>query len=270
MNKKSFSAFSLLIICIILLVLSYSDWKSKISSYNDDVASDKPKNSQPVSPEKVNTEPKEETEKQSSTDSLFFLTKNQDERVQNVFQARFSKSEKVDFLIVGSDLMESGDPGYAKLLEKALIDNYGDSINVSIQSFDSTSLAFIDNIPDLSVGYDIILFEPFTLKNNGEVAIEDEHAHIEEFSAMLKDEVEDAVIVLNPANPIYAATYYPSQISALQEYASLNGIPYLDHWQNWPDTDSEDINQLLDESSAPNSEGAQVWADALITYFVAQ
>lgn len=124
--------------------------------------------------------------------------------------------------------MDAGDPGYAKLLENALLENYGDSIKVNIQGFDSTSLEFLENTPvDFNAGYDVILFEPFTLKNNGEVSIEDEHAHIEEFSAKLKENVEDAMIILNPANPIYSATYYPSQISliVISRHVHYNKLP---------------------------------------------
>ena len=123
---------------------------------------------------------------------------------------------------------------------------------------------------DLTNAYDVVLFEPFTLNNNGLVTIEDEHVHINAFREQLATHVEDAVVVLHPPQPVHRATYYPTQVSSLASFAATENIPYIDHWADWPDTESDELPQFLTEEGAPNSEGAEIWANALISYFIAK
>ncbi|MBO0589164.1 SGNH/GDSL hydrolase family protein [Sporosarcina sp. E16_8] len=269
MNKKVILAYIVLIICILLLVASYTQWKDKLSSFGQQSPTT-------VSSPKPDTESdgvKESLKPEQAIEQLLTLTTHQDKQVQEVFRNRLKAGEKVNFLITGSSLMDYGEPGYAERLKTALVAAYGDYITVTAIGFDATSQQFTDKLAeeqiDLSIGYDVILFEPFTLNNNGLVAIEDGHAHINTFRTRLKEHVKDAVIVLHPPNPIYAATYYPAQVTALKSFAEAEGIPYVNHWTNWPDQATEEILSLLGDKSMPNSDGAEVWANTLITYFIA-
>ncbi len=170
--------------------------------------------------------------------------------------------------------MNSGNPGYAERLRLALSSSYGDFVETTTVPFNGTSAEFIvelnAGLVDFGAGYDVILFEPFTLNSNGEVSPEDGQQHIKEFHERLRSAVEDSVLVLHPSNPIYNAVHYPKQVNALQEFAKDEGIPYVNTWLNWPDTDSDEIKDLLDDKSMPNSDGAEVWANSLITYFIAE
>lgn len=38
----------------------------------------------------------------------------------------------------------------------------------------------------------------------------------------------------HPPNPIYAATYYSTQVTALNSFAEVEGIPYVKYWNKWP------------------------------------
>lgn len=269
MNKKVILAYIILITCILLLVASYTQWKDKLSSFGQQspttVSSPKPV------PESEGVE--ESVKPEQAIEQLLALTTHQDKQVQEVFRNRLEAGEKVDFLITGSNLMDYGEPGYAERLKTALVATYGDFITLTAIGFDATSQQFTDELMeeqiDLSNGYDVILFEPFTLNNNGLVTIEDEHTHINTFHSRLKEHVEDAVIVLHPPNPIYAATYYPAQVTALKSFAEAEGIPYVNHWSEWPNQATEEILAFLDDKSTPNSDGAEVWANTLITYFIA-
>ena len=79
------------------------------------------------------------------------------------------------------------------------------------------------------------------------------------------------VVLIQPPHPLYQATYYPVQVEALEQYAEDNGIPYLNHWEAWPDQDSEEIKDYLSEdASEPSAKGHQVWAEYLIDYFIAK
>ena len=50
---------------------------------------------------------------------------------------------------------------------------------------------------------------------------------------------------IQPPHPLYQATYYPVQVEALAQYAEDNDIPYLNHWEAWPDQDSKEIKDYL-------------------------
>ena len=269
MNKNVFLAYIVIFLCILLLVGSYTQWKNKLSSFAEQspttVASPKPVQKSEGVAESV--KPKENIEQ------LLSLTTSQDKQVQEVFRKRLEAGEKVDILITGSNLMDYGTPGYTERLKTALVGAYGDHITVTAIGFDATSQQFMDELMekkiDLSKGYDVILFEPFTLHDNGIVTIEDEHAYISVFRSQLKEQVADAIIVLHPPNPLFAATYYPTQVAALQLYAETEGIPYVNHWEGWPDQTTEELLTYLEDKSRPNSDGAEVWANALRTYFIA-
>ena len=274
MNKKTLFAYIVLIGCIILLVGSYMQWKGNIKSVGGQ--SPIPISSNPAG---ENDESKGKDDKvdesvnpEQDIERLLALTANADELVKEVFKSRLESGEQIDFLITGSTAMDDGNPGYAERLQAALKESYGDSINVAIAKIDGTSEEFIDEQMeeeiDWSKGYDIVLFEPFTLNNNGIVTIEDEHAHINLFRKLLKEQVEDAVVVLQPPYPIYDATYYPTQVEALQAFANSEGIPYVNHWDAWPDADSVELLDYLEDKKVPNSDGAEVWANALIDYFI--
>ena len=118
---------------------------------------------------------------------------------------------------------------------------------------------------------DLVLFEPFTLKDNGVVAIDDSLENTSAVIAKIKESLPDTSDPAPPPHPLYHATYYPKQVEALQQFAEDNDIPYLNHWEAWPDQNSEEIKEYISEdSSQPSVKGHQVWADYLIDYFIAK
>jgi hypothetical protein len=271
MNKKTLFSYLVLTGCIILLAGSYMQWKEKISSVGSN--SEKQINTV-IPPATDNVEKADETsEPDYDVEHLLALTANADKKVQEVVKSRLESEEKIDFLIIGSEVMNHGEPGYAEQLKSALENAYGDHMNVSIASFDESSDFFIENLHDeidLDKGYDIILLEPFTLNNNGVIIAEDQHEHIEIFKNRLQNEVEDAVLVLHPPQPLHRAIHYPNEVKSIKSFANDNKIPFIDHWTEWPDINSDELPDFLDEDKMPNRAGAEVWADALINYFIAE
>lgn len=201
------------------------------------------------------------------------LIRNQDEHVQNIFLNRQQQDETIHFLVIGSTLMEDGEPGYGERLATALGQAYNDTLKVDTIAIDETSERFMELLEDGGVSlvedYDVVLFEPFTLKNNGLITIEDSHQHIEDFYQYLVERVPDVALIIHPPHPLFKATYYPNQVQALKEFAAAKGFPYIDHWTDWPATDNEDLKNYLSETQAPNSDGAEIWSNALISYFIA-
>ncbi|QUW21242.1 SGNH/GDSL hydrolase family protein [Sporosarcina sp. Marseille-Q4063] len=260
----------IVVICLILLVFSYMQWKEKINSAKGMESSSLKVEAGAKSD---SSDEDDDVKPDADVERLLSLTSNQDEIVSSVFQSRLEADEVVDFLIVGSDVMEFGEPGYAERLEIALLEAYGDSVNVSTVAIEGASNSFVaemDELIDFNVGYDVVLFEPLTLNSNGVVVVETQLEHIETFIDRVKDEVEDAVVVLHPPQPLHQAIHYPLQVESVKRFAEANEISYINHWTEWPDKDSDDLPNFLDEDSMPNSDGAEIWANTLITYFIAE
>lgn len=267
MFLRKIGAVVAIIACIGILLFSYMNWKDKIES-----AGTKPAEASAPAEvkEEKDEEKKEPVEEDIASIDIDGLTNEMDEQVREVFMERNDSEEKLQLLIVGSEAMDEGSPGYAQALTESLEEAYGDFVGTDVVSFDGTSAEFLDEETDLSAGYDVVLMEPFTLNNNGIVEIEAEHEHIMEFFDSVQAEESDAVLVLHPPQPIYGAQFYKSQVTALQEFAIRNDFAYINHWAEWPDTEDETVKEYLDDDSNPNNDGAVIWADALTAYFIAE
>ena len=260
--------------CIVVLITSYSIWKSKIEMTKGDTTSSQTEQHIIIEEEPDKTEI--ETPKVAPTisrETIELAIVNADETVQELVLNRFDAGEQIQMLIVGSTAMEDGSPGYAKLLTDELANTYGSFLETSVASFDGTSKNFIEEKMDeidWTKTYDLVLYEPFTLNNNGKVKIEDEHKHIQVLEEKMLAEVSDAVLVLQPSYPIYEAAFYLVQIEALEKYAQRKAYPFINHWSSWPSTSDEYLTTFLTEDNSPNEEGAKLWASSLITYFTAK
>lgn len=260
--------------CIVVLITSYSIWKSKIEMVKGETNNSKTEQRTLVEKDKEKTEL--ETPKVAPTISREMIEQailNTDETVQELVLNRFDAGEQVQMLIVGSTAMDDGTPGYALLLTDELANTYGSFLEISVASFDGTSKDFIEEKMDeidWAKTYDLVLYEPFTLNNNGKVKIEDEHKHIQVLEEKMLAEVSDAVLVLQPSYPIYEAAFYLVQIEALEKYAKTKAYPFINHWSSWPSTSDEKLTTFLTEDNSPNDEGAKLWASSLINYFTAK
>lgn len=260
---RKFSAFFFIILCLFALIFSYSSWKEKIQAAGSQNVSPTVVTSQEKAPDNV-------VEESLPSLDVTALTANMDEEAQRVFSNRFDAAEKVQILIVGSQAMDSGEPGYIELFNQSMTEAYPDFVDVDNVSFDGTSADFLLESTDLSAGYDIVVLEPFTLNNNGLVEIEREHEHIQEFAKRVRAEVTDAVLILQPPQPIYGANFYLTQIKGLEEFALRQDYAYINHWNAWPATNDIELKNYLTDSGSPAQKGAEVWATELSTYFIAE
>lgn len=264
MKLYKIGAVLAVIICVIALVFSYLTWQNKLENVLE----------QPEEAVAQTSEKKETTKKEKPVSDISVnvkeLSANADKEVQDLLIERSDEGETVQLLIAGSAALDSGNPGYAERLKESLETSYEDFIEVDILPLTGTSEALIGGKVDLSAGYDIVLLEPMTLMNNDRIAIEQEREHIGEFNTAVTAEVEDAIVVLHPPQPIYGAGYYLAQVSALEEFAAIYDYAYIDHWSAWPDTDDEALKDFLTEDGLPNDKGAELWAEELEAYFIAE
>lgn len=171
-------------------------------------------------------------------------------------------------------LIARNESDWAQGLEEALVDVYGfDLWDIEIITYgNETITALLQDESLQNIQADVILFEGPFLNNNLE-GPEWEIA-LEQLIQLINDwEEEEAVVMIQPPNPIYQGVHFPSQVELYKNYLLDQGYLYLDHWLEWPDFNSEDILPLLDldenEDRRHVSEaGAELWQEYLIDLFI--
>ncbi|MCR8850529.1 SGNH/GDSL hydrolase family protein [Rossellomorea sp. SC111] len=143
---------------------------------------------------------------------------------------------------------------------------------MTIYEYDTTSIEFVNGEQSeevLTSDPDLVLLEPFSLSDNSNfVGSKNNHESIQIFNRRLKEQNEEAFLILQPTHPIAGATYFPKQVEELQAFADEQNIPYLDHWTAWPDDDTL-ADYVTESQETPNEKGHEVWAEYLLDYFIA-
>ncbi|GIN69631.1 hydrolase [Bacillus sp. J14TS2] len=245
--------------CLVFLGSGYLYWKDRTGVVASEV------DSTPKKDDHSEATDKEKKEKDVDT-KVVELASNWPEEAQADLEKAIENEEAYPIAIVGS-LALGGEDGWAAMLKKALEESYGDDVvDVKLFEYDLTSTEFIDeekyeDVVDFSPK--LVLFEPFILNDNGVVDVGENHDNLDTFL----DELSDAVVLLQPARPIPDSSIYPMQVQDLERYADTHDIPYLDHWENWPEDASD---YVVNGESAPNEKGHEVWFEYLQEYFIAE
>jgi lysophospholipase L1-like esterase len=201
------------------------------------------------------------------------LSKNWPDQARKQLEKSFHDGKPFQVAIVGSKALGKENNGWSVQLKKAMEAAYSPEMKVSIWEEDGTSLDFLQNgeIEKIAASKpDLILLEPFTLADNGSVSVEDNHTVIQTFVRNVKAANKNAVVIIQPPNPIYGASNYPKQVKLLKEFAKTEGLDYINHWKAWPDYSSEKLKNYIDENSGlPNAKGHALWAKYLKKYFMA-
>ncbi|MBB6283133.1 SGNH/GDSL hydrolase family protein [Geobacillus subterraneus] len=216
-----------------------------------------------------------EEEKANQTETILARATQLPVAAQNAIKRAVEEHRPIHLVIAGSESTpEKG--GWPDLLKQALDEAYGEgTFQITVHEYEGLTTADADR-QRIAADWandkpDLVLLEPFLLNDNGVIVIDDTLDHIESIIGQLKSAAPDAVVILQPPNPIDNATYYPKQVEELEAFAKENGYPYINHWPAWPNHRSEELNKYIDpESDLPTSEGAKRWAEALAEYFIAQ
>ncbi|OAT80998.1 hypothetical protein A6P54_13470 [Bacillus sp. MKU004] len=260
-----------IILTIGFIIYGYLHWKDRtsISAFNNGTDTDIPEISATNESDAVNKEVKQE----ESSSNMEELTSEWPDEAQESFLKAVSENRPYKMAVIGSGVLGAGDSGWSDQLKEALQETYGGQLEVEVFEYDMVSIDFLYSAEsDEIIEYapDLVLYEPFTLNDNsGRVASRDNHRSIELFLDQLKQANSDVVLMLQPTQPLYGATFYPQQVESLKEFAAESDIPYLDHWALWPDSGDEELLDYVDESkTVPNEKGHEMWADYLIDYFI--
>ncbi|MDR7002198.1 SGNH/GDSL hydrolase family protein [Neobacillus niacini] len=248
---KNFLTILLGIICVAVLFFGYSNYQQKIEAASKKALAVNEK-----------TEP-------SNLQDFDHLTKNWPDQAAKQFKHRLDQKKPFKLFLIGS---EADSKGTYQEVKKKLDEAFGEHIKVSVLPFKGSSTDYIsqDNLKELANKKpDLIVLEPFLLKDNGVVAIEDTLDNVTHFIEQVKKENRDTSFVLQPSYPIYQANFYPNQVAELKNYAKENEIPFLDHWSAWPDYHKKELNDyLLPDESGPNEKGIHVWSGYLLHYLM--
>ena len=228
--------------------------------------------------EQLNTavDEKQEDESENKIEIVKKYSRNLPEEIQTKLMEATQTGIPINFIIAGSDSTPDDSTAWPALFKKRLEDTYGkDILTITIKEIgDKTSTQVVQEelyqeIIDLSP--DILLLEPFILYDNANlVPLERRLVNITEILGTIKEEVPEVSILLQPANPLHNARYYPNEVNDLEGYAKENNYTYLNHWEAWPDYQSDEIAEYLDANGAPSEKGHKLWADYLSKYFIAQ
>lgn len=163
---------------------------------------------------------------------------------------------------------------WAEGLRDALLEVYGaDLWNIEIVNYgDENIIDLLQNDFLQNLDADVIVFEGPFLNNNlqglqWEFALE----QLEQLIAYWTD----AIVMIQPPNPIYQGIHFPSQVELYRNHISEQQYLYLDHWSVWPDFNGDEILSFLEVDEygnrlRVNEEGAEIWQEYLVNYFIAR
>lgn len=221
-----------------------------------------------------NEESNETNVQQETIDQLLPLTKNWPAASVEAFKDSIEQKQPFKIVIAGSNVL-GGETGWAQAAKAKLLEAYGtENLSVDIREYDVTSDVFIAENKQLELAdlhADLLLFEPFILKNNGYISIDTTLANLTTTLEDIKQVSPSTNVILMPANPIYKAKNYPLQIDSLKQYAEENQIVYVDHWGMWPDPNTEAVKEYLSpDQSQPNDLGHKVWSEFISAYLISK
>ncbi len=245
----------LLLACIVVIILGKSHWESRATDYNGSAGA-----TEQVGAEEVNNK----DNKSQASEEVSELASNLPKEIKEELQ---KEELPITVEAVGSSATSEDRVGWPAVLQENLDNTYGEGVfELTVTSFgDKTSDEVAQEINPGNV--DVLLLEPFLLKNNGILRIEDSLELTTNMINKYKKVNEDVTIMLQPSNPLYDAIHYPLQVEELERFANENDYVYIDHWEAWPALDDEKMNEYLTEESEPNEMGHNIWAQYLTSYF---
>jgi hypothetical protein len=244
--------------CIAVLILGSQHWREKTSS----IVEQTPAKS--IGQQNDNT----------PSDPALNLAANFPEKSLAKLQEALEDKKPFTIHIVGSNALGEGPESWPILVKEKVEEAYGDIVKVTTEQYDLTSLQFVQQNKQkdiIDASPDMIIFEPFILKDNGEVTVEDSLQNLTTIMDDVKEANPETAFVIQPAHPLYNSTFYPNQKENLQQYAEENKIPYLDHWEKWPNlTDRQLLEYLSEDNNQPSPKGHKVWAEFVTDYLISK
>ncbi len=259
-NLKKMFVIIILILCVTTVVIGNLHWNQKISAQGEKISSSD------------RVDDKKEVVKEDNPDinpKISGYTTNLPENLQKKVNESILNEKPVKLVIYGTSEVEGT---WSERFQKELKSAYGNVFDLTVISTgDKTTQDLVsdNSYKELDkIAPDVVLFEVPMLKDNGNVGIENTIENVNEIISNWKTENKEAVLIIQPPNPLYNAVYYPNEVNQLKEYAKNNSLIYLDHWGNWPELNDEKMKDFLTTNNSGNEKGFEVWSNYIIDYFV--
>ncbi|HDX9579068.1 TPA: SGNH/GDSL hydrolase family protein [Bacillus pseudomycoides] len=274
MNKKALFVLFVFVLFVASVVSGKLYWNKKVANATQQTGETK----QETKVKEVSTQeqsaPKEEKKTETKGSFNEAYAKNLPAAVKEKLKKAAADKKAVNLVIVG-DQASTADAWPAKLTAN-LKQAYGEGLwNVTVKEFKDEStddlIAHKRDKEIANVKPDVILFEPPFVTDNSKMGNGNSVANTQKFVQSLQSSAKDAVIMIQPPNPVYNAKNYPKAIAALKQFAEQNGYTYINHWEVWPDPTTKGILPYLqDEFGFPSAKGHELWAQYVTNYFVAK
>ncbi|ETI69174.1 SGNH/GDSL hydrolase family protein [Neobacillus vireti] len=257
------------IVFLVVLYLGQSHWNQQMT------ASAKSKPSSGLYQASTTKTDKLNLEEKGIEKDLLRLTRNWPSDSVNRFKETLKAEKTFKILFVGSPAIGSETAGPFPLVKEHLLETFGENyIQVAVKTFDSTTTQFINNHHQAEIAAehaDLIVLEPFILLNNGKVLLD---KTIKDITTIIDDvsaKNPGTSFILQPSYPLYKAKIYPQQVAGLKKFAEEQGLPYLNHWDAWPDPNSDAIkDNLLPDQSAPSEKGNKIWSGSISQFLISE
>lgn len=208
------------------------------------------------------------------TDTIRLYAQNLPSAVVQKIEKAYESQQPLRFIIVSSGSLGTGDASWPILFKEKLEEIYGEDVfTITVKQYENMTTK--DMVTEGVGGElkalkpDILLFQPPMIADNGVVGIKNTLDNLEILVNDIKGSDQDVSLMIQPPQPLYQTIFYPKDIEALQNFAKERSIFYLDHWKEWPDSQSDELLQYVEEDRiAPNEKGNQLWASFLTNIFV--
>ena len=229
-----------------------------------------------IEPEPTKEKTPQQTEQEKKEQELAAYTQNLPPELQRKITEASMNGKSLNLVIYGSESSSTEKGAWPDLLNQHLTKTYGEKLfNLNILSEgNKTTVEVIrtnsfEKVNDLKP--DIIIFEPFMISDNSrKISMKNRIGYIQKIMDTWKKKNEQVTILLQPSNPIYSATYFPTQVEEIKNFAKKNNITYIDHWENWPDEKNNKLKEYVTSKNLPNENGNKTWAEYLGSYFTGE
>ncbi|MCM3443525.1 SGNH/GDSL hydrolase family protein [Metabacillus halosaccharovorans] len=263
-----------------VIIVGNIHWNQKISAQAEQIVQrdtsvivEQPEE---IEPEPIIEKTTQQTEQEKKEQELAAYTENLPPELQKKITEASMDGKSLNLVIYGSESSSTEKGAWPDLLNQHLIKTYGEKLfNLNILSEgDKTTVEVIrtnsfEKVNDLKP--DIIIFEPFMISDNSrKISMKNRIGYIQKIMDTWKKKNEQVTILLQPSNPIYSATYFPTQVEEIKSFAKKNNITYIDHWENWPDEKNNKLKEYVTSKNLPNENGNKTWAEYLRSYFTGE
>ncbi len=193
------------------------------------------------------------------------------ENAQKQLRTKIKNKDTYRILLLGSNSIGYSNVSLLSNIKESLTNTYDKYVSVESIVYNGTTTDYLSSDETkvlIEETPDMVIFEPFLLTDNNVIDITTSLANLSSILKETKEKLPNVTFILQPANPIYYANLYPIQVAALKEYAASEHITYLDHWQNWPDGNSNEILDYLNQDGTPNKKGYEIWSNYITDYLV--